>query len=157
MISDDVATQNNVVCGVCSPDAIASSAWRIDIHPMRRVAVLAADSPLHANTAMNEGQTGFNNFPGNGTIWEVRYGTIVPKRCVLFVNVHLWLRPCQRSCSHVLCAADLRQRISSSPSACLQVTSCTVACGWSLRSFRSAKLQERLPTSPSVTTLLCKM
>jgi len=98
IIGDYVATQVNTVCGTCTNDSIASSAWSIDIHPMRRVAVLAADSPLHANTAMNEGQVGFEHFPGNGTIWEVRYGVITPKRSEI-TNL---LVPVCNSASHVV-------------------------------------------------------
>jgi hypothetical protein len=58
------------VCGACTPDSIASSTWRIEIHLTRRVAVPAAESPLGVNTAMNEGQVNMALLPGNTTLWE---------------------------------------------------------------------------------------
>lgn len=81
LVSDYVATQVNVVKGVCTQDSIASSAWTIDIHPMRRVAV-PAGSGHYGNlpSAVNEGQVGFAPFPGNGSVWEVRYPIMTPKR-----------------------------------------------------------------------------
>jgi hypothetical protein len=80
MVSDYVATQNNVVKGECHSDAVSSSAWTIDIHPMRRAVVAAGTGPYTAVSAMNEGQVGFQSFPGNGSVWEVRYGIMTPKR-----------------------------------------------------------------------------
>jgi hypothetical protein len=47
---------------------------------MRRVAVPAGSGPYKTASAMNEGQVGFEQFPGTGDVWEVRYGLMVPKR-----------------------------------------------------------------------------
>jgi hypothetical protein len=80
IVGDYVATQVNVIRGECTPDAVASSAWPVDIHPMRRVAVPAGTGPYDAPSAMNEGQVGFVPFPGNGTVWEVRYPIMTPRR-----------------------------------------------------------------------------
>eukprot|EP01116_Phalansterium_solitarium_P022331 TRINITY_DN732_c0_g1_i1.p1 TRINITY_DN732_c0_g1~~TRINITY_DN732_c0_g1_i1.p1 ORF type:complete len:604 (+),score=143.34 TRINITY_DN732_c0_g1_i1:121-1932(+) len=80
LIGDYVATQNNVVRGECQPDSVATSSWTIDIHPMRRVALPASKSPYGVATALNEGQVGFERFPGNGSVWELRYPIMLPKR-----------------------------------------------------------------------------
>lgn len=83
LVGDFVSTYNNVVRGRCEPDAISTSSWTIDIHPMRRVAVPASrigPFPDTEMTAYNEGQMGFLHFPGNGSVWEVRYAIMLPKR-----------------------------------------------------------------------------
>lgn len=108
MISDYVANQVNVVKGLCMADSVASSAWTIDIHPMRRVAVPAGavypgspgNKPPYGNaaSAMNEGQVGFKPFPGNGTVWEVRYAIMTPRRAEA-TNL---LVPVCNSASHVV-------------------------------------------------------
>ena len=99
LIGDYVATQNNVVRGECTADSIASSAWTIDIHPMRRVVVPAGYAPPYTTVAaMNEGQVGFQSFPGNGPVWEVRYAVITPKKSEI-TNL---LVPVCNSASHVV-------------------------------------------------------
>lgn len=99
IIGDYVATQNNVIRGECTVDSIASSAWTIDIHPMRRVVVPAGYAPPYSTTtAMNEGQVGFQSFPGSGPVWEVRYALLTPKR----TEVTNLLVPVCNSASHVV-------------------------------------------------------
>ena len=73
---DYVATQVNTVAGACVPDAIALGAWTIDIHLMRRHAGTRNGVP----STENEGEVGFANFPGQGGVYEVPYGIILPRR-----------------------------------------------------------------------------
>lgn len=83
VIGDFVSNYNNVIKGKCESDAISTSSWTIDIHPMRRVAVPASHIgpfPPSEYTAYNEGQVGFQSFRGSGPVWEVKYAIMLPKR-----------------------------------------------------------------------------
>lgn len=101
LVGDFVATFANVIRGRCEHDSIASSSWTIDIHPMRRVVMPASaigPFPSTQFTAYNEGQVGFQQFSGNGSVWEVRYAVMLPKRSEA-VNL---LVPVCVSVSHVV-------------------------------------------------------
>lgn len=52
----------------------------------------------NAPSALNEGQVGFASFPGNGSVWEVRYGIITPKHAE---STNLLVPVCN-SASHVV-------------------------------------------------------
>jgi hypothetical protein len=83
IVGDYVSHYNNVIRGRCEPDAISTSSWTIDIHPMRRVAVPASEIgpfPSSQFTAYNEGQVGFEHFTGNGSVWEIKYAIMLPRR-----------------------------------------------------------------------------
>lgn len=94
LVGDSVMTQLNTVRGVCVPTAIALGSWRIDIHLMRRHAAVLGG---HAAT-QNEGELGGPDFPGNGSVYEVPYSAIVPRRA----DVANLLVPVTPSTSHVV-------------------------------------------------------
>ncbi len=88
-----LSLQVNTVTGVCVPDSIALGAWTIDIHLMRRINGTRRGAP----STENEGEVGFAHFPGQGTVYEVPYGIILPKRA----QVSNLLAPYAPSTSHV--------------------------------------------------------
>ena len=94
LVGDVVMTQNSTVAGACVPSSIAVGGWTIDIHLMRRHAGVLDGKP----SAVNEGEVGFAHFPGTGTLYEVPYAAIVPKRA----DVSNLLAPVTPSLSHVV-------------------------------------------------------
>lgn len=93
LVGDRVATQVNTVTGECVPTAIALGAWSIDIHLMRR---FNGTRGGNASTE-NEGEVGFQGFPGEGTVYELPLTAILPKR----QDVTNLLAPVTPSASHV--------------------------------------------------------
>ena len=94
LVGDAVMTQVNTVRGVCVPTAIALGSWRIDIHLMRRHASVIGGRAA----AQNEGELGGPELPGSGSVYEVPYSAIVPKRA----DVSNLLVPVTPSTSHVV-------------------------------------------------------
>lgn len=94
LVGDAVMTQLNTVRGACVPTAIALGSWRIDIHLMRRHASVMAG----AASTQNEGELGGPDFPGTGSVYEVPYSAIVPRRA----DVSNLLVPVTPSTSHVV-------------------------------------------------------
>ena len=93
LVGDRVATQVNTVTGACVADAVALGAWSIDIHLMRRFAGSRAGQP----STENEGEVGFQAFPGTGTVYELGLSAILPKRA----EVTNLAAPVTPSASHV--------------------------------------------------------
>lgn len=94
LVGDAVMTQRNTVTGACVPSAIALASWSIDIHLMRRHAAVLGGAP----SAQNEGEVGFARLPGNGTVYEVPFSAILPRRA----DVSNLLVPVTPSTSHVV-------------------------------------------------------
>ena len=94
LVGDAVMTQQNTVRGECVPTAIALGSWRIDIHLMRRHASVMGG---RAST-QNEGELGGPELPGTGSVYEVPYSAIVPRRA----DVSNLLVPVTPSTSHVV-------------------------------------------------------
>ena len=93
LVGDRVATQVNTVTGACLPDAVALGAWSIDIHLMRRFNSTRGGAP----STENEGEVGFQRFPGSGTVYELPLSAILPKRS----EVTNLAAPVTPSASHV--------------------------------------------------------
>jgi FAD dependent oxidoreductase len=76
IIGDVVSTQNNLVKGVCLQNGIGIASWTIDTHIMRRV-VGTINGKV---SALNEGEIGFAQLPGNGHVYELPATLLMPKR-----------------------------------------------------------------------------
>lgn len=76
IVGDAVSTQNTLVKGVCRPDAVALGSWTIDVHIMNRVVGTIGGQ----TSAVNEGEIGFAPLPGNGSVYEMPYSILLPKR-----------------------------------------------------------------------------
>jgi hypothetical protein len=64
IIGDVVATQNNLIKGICVADSIGIGSWTIDTHIMRRY----VGTIKGQQSAVNEGEIGFAPLPGNGEL-----------------------------------------------------------------------------------------
>ena len=93
LVGDWVATQVNTVTGACVPGAVALGAWSIDIHLMRRFAGSRGGQP----STENEGEVGFQAFPGAGTVYELPLAAVLPKAS----QVSNLAAPVTPSASHV--------------------------------------------------------
>jgi hypothetical protein len=93
LLGDYVATQVNTVTGQCVPGAVALGAWSIDSHLMRRFAGTRGGAP----SSENEGQVGFQAFPGSGTVYELPLAVVLPQRA----QVANLAAPVTPSASHV--------------------------------------------------------
>lgn len=95
IVGDTVFTQNNLIGGRCLNDSISTTTWNIDIHVMQRRAIINPDNASET-IARNEGEMRIN-VPGNGTVIELPYSLILPKRSEA-TNL---LSPVLNSISHV--------------------------------------------------------
>jgi hypothetical protein len=76
LVGDAIATQNSLVKGACEPTSVGLGTWTIDVHIMNRV----VGSIAGAVSAVNEGEIGFAQLPGNGSVYEIPFAVLLPRR-----------------------------------------------------------------------------
>jgi hypothetical protein len=76
IIGDNIETQNTLIKGLRRANSIGLGGWTIDVHIINRVV-----GNLNGTiSAINEGEIGFAPLPGNGSLYELPYSLILPKR-----------------------------------------------------------------------------